>query len=234
MTIVDAVVPVGGLGTRLLPATKSQPKEMLPVVRKPVAQYVVEELAQAGVERVLFVTGRRKRALEDHFDADPELERAVGGAGAALDTRSGVEVFYTRQARPRGLGDALLCAQGFASGRPVVVALGDAIVSGLGSGGGLVARLVEAFEAGDADAAVAVEEVSDAAVSRYGVVAVDGEVVTDVVEKPSVEEAPSRLAVAARYVLGPAVFAALGEVQPDAGGEIQVADALRAVVRGGG
>jgi UTP--glucose-1-phosphate uridylyltransferase len=235
VTITDAVVPVGGLGTRLLPATKSQPKEMLPVVGAPVVQYVVEELARAGIERVLFVTGRRKRAIEDHFDADPELERAIG-AGARTDTRAGLQVLYTRQAAPRGLGDALRYADGFAGDRPVVVALGDAIVSG--DQPGVLSRLIEAFEQTGADAALAVEEVSPEDVSRYGVVAVAGASspfeVTDVVEKPAVADAPSRLAIAARYVFGPRVFAALRATEPDHRGEVQVADALRKLLAGGG
>ena len=123
MPITDAVIPVAGLGTRLLPATRSQPKEMLPVVDKPVVQYVVEELERAGIERVLFVTGRRKRAIEDHFDADPEL-----GEGPLMDPRTGLQLFDARQPRPAGLGDALRYAESFADGRGVAVALGDTII----------------------------------------------------------------------------------------------------------
>lgn len=237
MAITDAVIPVGGLGTRLLPATKSQPKEMLPIVDTPVVQYVIEELARAGIERVLFVTGRRKRAIEDHFDADPELERALGG-GPLTDPRAGVQVLYTRQASPRGLGDALRCAEGFAGTRSVAVALGDAIITS-GDGPALVPRLIAAYERHGADAALAVEEVPAESVSRYGAVAVGGELgdaldVTDVVEKPAPDEAPSKLVVAARYVLGPRVFAALRRTPPDDGGEVQVADALRRVLGEGG
>ena len=123
MPVTDAVIPVAGLGTRLLPATRSQPKEMLPVLDKPVVQYVVEELAASGITRVLFVTGRRKRAIEDHFDADPEL-----GSAPLIDPRTGLQILYTRQARPAGLGDAVCYGAGFAVGRGVVVALGDAIM----------------------------------------------------------------------------------------------------------
>ena len=245
MAISDAVIPVGGLGTRLLPATKSQPKEMLPVVGAPVVQYVIEELARAGIERVLFVTGRRKRAIEDHFDADPELERAIGDRAQA-DTRGGLQVLYTRQAAPLGLGDALRYAEGFACERPVVVALGDAILTGPGPG--IVSRLIATYEQTRADAVLAVEEVAPEAVSRYGVVAVrdagsaasDRQAagaawldVSDVVEKPAPEQAPSRLAIAARYVFSPRVFAALRGIGPDARGEVQVADALRAMLAAG-
>ncbi|HEX4110719.1 MAG TPA: UTP--glucose-1-phosphate uridylyltransferase [Solirubrobacteraceae bacterium] len=229
MSITDAVIPVAGLGTRLLPATKSQPKEMLPLVDRPVVQRVVEELAAAGVRRVLLVTGRRKRAIEDHFDVDPELEAALP-AGTVLDPRAGLEVYYTRQPRPLGLGDALRCAATFAGDRPVVVALGDTVITGE-----VVRRMIGAQARSGADAVLAVEEVSPDAVSRYGIVSAgeDGEV-SAVVEKPDPAHAPGRLAVAARYVLGPAVFAALRDAPPDARGEVQVADALRAVIAGGG
>jgi UTP--glucose-1-phosphate uridylyltransferase len=230
VAIIDAVIPVGGLGTRLLPATKSQPKEMLPLVDKPVVQYVVEELAAAGIERLLFVTGRRKRAIEDHFDADPELERLVGGAFG--DPKAGLEVLYTRQARPRGLGDALLCAASFSAGRPVVVALGDTVVTSPGDGPPVVARLIDASQG--ADAVLAVEEVDPQAVGRYGIVAVERGVVTEIVEKPALDAAPSRTAIAARYVLGPAVFEALRLTEPDAQGELQLTDALCRVLAGGG
>lgn len=237
MTITDAVIPVGGLGTRLLPATKSQPKEMLPVVGTPVVQYVIDELARAGIRRVLFVTGRRKRAIEDHFDADPELERVVGAPLA--DPSAGMQVLYTRQPRPLGLGDALRYARGFAGERPVVVALGDAII-GPHAGPGIVRRLVAAHEQHGAEVSVAVEEVALEHVSRYGIVAPRAPLaggameISDLVEKPAGGSAPSRLAVAARYVLGPAVFAALEQIGPDARGEVQLADAVRLVIAEGG
>jgi UTP--glucose-1-phosphate uridylyltransferase len=231
--ITNAVVPVAGLGTRLLPASRSAPKEMLPVVDKPVVQYVVEELAAAGIEQLLFVTGRRKRAIEDHFDHDPELDRAADGAPG-----DGLRILYTRQPRPSGLGDALHHAEGFADGRGVVVALGDAIIEPPRTGPGIVTRLIEAFERTGASAALAVTEVEH--VERYGVVSTtgggDGDgglAVSDIVEKPRPEEAPSRLAVAARYVLGPRVFAALREVTPDASGEVQLTAALRQVISDG-
>ena len=233
------MIPVGGLGTRLLPATKSQPKEMLPLVDVPVVQLVVEELARAGIERLLFVTGRRKRAIEDHFDADAELELALDGRPMA-DPAAGLEVLYIRQARPLGLGDALRHAEGFAAGRPIVVALGDAIIRGA-AGPEIVARLGEAFDRYGADAALAVEEVPEALVSRYGIVAPGPWLehervleVTDLLEKPAVTHTPSRYAVAARYVLGPAVFAALGQTPPGPTGELELSDAIGRVIRDGG
>jgi UTP--glucose-1-phosphate uridylyltransferase len=237
--LTDAVIPVAGLGTRLLPATRSQPKEMLPVVDKPVVQYVVEELLAAGIERVLFVTGRRKRAIEDHFDADPELERALG-TEPPIDPRGGLKVLYTRQLRPDGLGDALRYAEGFGEGRAVVVALGDTIVAPAPAPDpGIIARLAGAYDELGASAALAVVEVGEDAVSSYGIVCGteirDGIIeVTDVIEKPDPSEVTSRLAVAARYVLGPSVFAALRDTAPDAGGEVQLADGLRTVLREGG
>jgi UTP--glucose-1-phosphate uridylyltransferase len=234
--ITQAVIPVAGLGTRLLPATRSQPKEMLPVVDKPVVQYVVEELVAAGVKRVLFVTGRRKRAIEDHFDADPELDHAVGALAVPGD---GLEIMYTRQPRPAGLGDALRCATGFAGTGGTIVALGDAIIAPPPSGEpGIVSRLAEAYLQTGASAAVAVTEVAPEQVRNYGIVVprAPGQVmdVADVVEKPQPQAVESRLAVAARYVLGPSVFAALRDTQPDASGEVQLTDALRRVIREGG
>ena len=235
--IRDAIVPVAGLGTRLLPATRSAPKEMLPIVDKPVVQYVVEELARAGIDRVLMVTGRRKRAIEDHFDADPEL---IGSPPPA----AGVQLFYTRQPTPAGLGDAVARGAGFAdpSSRGVVVALGDAIIGPRSDGGpGIVARLIEAHTEHGADATIAVTEVAEAEVDRYGIVAgqplAAGQptiAVTRIVEKPAPGAVDSRLAVAARYVLGPAVFAALRDQPPGTGGEIQLTDAIASVIENGG
>jgi UTP--glucose-1-phosphate uridylyltransferase len=233
--VTDAVIPVAGLGTRLLPATRSQPKEMLPVVDKPVVQYVVEELVAAGIERVLFVTGRRKRAIEDHFDADPEL-----GSDPLIDPRTGLQIFYTRQAEPAGLGDAVRYGGSFSHGEAAAVALGDSIIQPpRPRATGIMRRLIEAYETGGVDAVIAVEEVPDEAVRRYGIVVGHGDgdgviEVQSVLEKPFPEDVESRLAVAARYVFGRSVFAALRETAPDAGGEVQVADALNRVIGGGG
>jgi UTP--glucose-1-phosphate uridylyltransferase len=199
---------------------------MLPLVDKPVVQYVVEELAAAGIERVLFVTGRRKRAIEDHFEGDPEL---------------GLEIFYTRQPEPRGLGDAVARAGAFVTERGAVVALGDSIVT-RGDGPGIVARLIDAFEAAGASAAVAVAPVADALVSRYGVVVPAGAAVPDAPfdvaelhEKPDPADVPpSGQAIMGRYVLGPAVFDALSHTAPDASGEVQLTDALNLVLSRGG
>jgi UTP--glucose-1-phosphate uridylyltransferase len=235
VAITDAVVPVGGLGTRLLPATRSQPKEMLPVVDTPVVQYVVEELVRAGIARVLFVTGRRKRAIEDHFDADPELDLEP-----LIDPRTGLQVFYTRQARPAGLGDAIRYAHGFGRQAGIVVALGDAIIETPASATpGIVPRLIDAYERHDAAAACAVQEVPDEAVSRYGIAIGSRGAGNEpfeldaVIEKPDPSAVPSRTAIMGRYVLGPSVFAALRETAPDESGEVQLTAALQSVLESG-
>jgi UTP--glucose-1-phosphate uridylyltransferase len=242
--VMDAVVPVAGLGTRLLPATKSQPKEMLPVVGKPVVQYVVEELAAAGIERLLFVTGRGKSSIEDHFDPDPELIRALREGGkedllAELDfERMGVEFLYTRQAEPKGLGDAVGCAERFAGDRPFALALGDSIL-GQGTSSNVVPQLAEALDHAGAVAALAVEEINPSEAPLRGVVVPAGEVadgpfdVAAMVEKPPAEEAPSRFAVAARYVLTPAIFPALRGIEAGTGGEIQLTDAISSLIDAG-
>jgi UTP--glucose-1-phosphate uridylyltransferase len=225
LSITDAVVPVAGLGTRLLPATRAVPKEMLPVAGRPVVQHVVEELVGAGIRRILLVTSRGKTAIEDHFDGDEELERA------------GVRLLFTRQPQPRGLGDAILRAEGFAADRPFVVALGDAIVPA-GDAPGIVSRLVAAVGERGAAGAVAVEEVRAEDVSRYGIVAPregadPAAEVFAVGEKPPAGVAPRNLAIAARYVLPPAIFGALRATPPGARGEVQLTDALRQLLVGG-
>jgi UTP--glucose-1-phosphate uridylyltransferase len=244
MGVVDAVVPVAGLGTRLLPATKSQPKEMLPVVGKPVVQYVVEELAAAGIERILFVTGRGKGAIEDHFDPDPDLIRRLRETGkeellAELEyERMGVDFLYTRQPEPRGLGDAVACAERFAGDRPFALALGDSIIAG-GSPSSLVQALADALDEKHAAAAIAVEEIEPAEAGLRGVVIPAGSTsdaifeLAGVVEKPTEVGPRGTLAVAARYVLGPSIFPALREVEPDAGGEIQLTDAIARLIDAG-
>lgn len=244
MTIDIAVVPVAGLGTRLLPATKSQPKEMLPVGRKPVVQYIVEELAAAKIRRLLFVTGARKSAIENHFDEDQQLISYLRESGreeelAELDfERQEMEYFYTRQRRQLGLGHAVLCARSLIGNQPFVVALGDSII-GLHAKSGIVARMLEEFEQSKADVVVAFEEVPANEVERYGIAEPRG-IVGDrfelqrIVEKPAVAEAPSNLAVAGRYVFGPAIFDELAATKPGKGGEIQLTDAIQNLLSKGG
>jgi UTP--glucose-1-phosphate uridylyltransferase len=238
-----AVIPVAGLGTRLLPATKSQPKEMLPVGRKPVVQYVVEELTRVGITRVLFVTGPGKASIENHFDRNAELIQTLRETGkeellAALEfERSTVQYFYTRQRELLGLGHAVACARSFAGNQPFVVALGDSII-GMHAESDVVQRMTRCYHERDAAAVIAFEEVPHDEVSRYGIAKPkqDDELfeIEDLVEKPSPHEAPSNLAIAARYVLSPAIFDALAQTRRGKGGEIQLTDAIRTVIRNGG
>ena len=243
MPVQLAVVPVAGRGTRLLPLTKSQPKEMLPIGRKPVVQYVVEELAANGIKRLLFVTGPGKTAIENHFDIDAELIEHLRHSGkeellAELAfERADLEYFYTRQRRQLGLGHAVLCARPVVGDQALVVALGDSIV-GHDPPSNIVARMIEHFERSGADAVVAFEQVAAEEVSQYGIAlpgATSGDVfeLADLIEKPSPNEAPSRLAVAARYVFSPRIFEYLERTRPGKGGEIQLTDAVRAMIADG-
>ena len=234
-TIRKAVIPVAGLGTRLLPSTKSQPKEMLPVGRKPVVQYVVEELVRAGITQILMITGRSKRAIEDHFDRDEDLVSRLKSGGHehlvdALDYEVlPVTLFYTRQHAPQGLGDALRYAQDFVGNEPFVVALGDTIItSGKRE---VVSRLMDSFERNQASAVIAVENVLPEDVFKYGIVtpAAPGDdfPISDMIEKPPMNASPSTLAIAARYVFGPEIFGALKSTLPDRKGEVQLVDAIK-------
>lgn len=229
------MVPVAGYGTRLLPATKSQPKEMLPVARKPIVQYVVEELLANGVDEILFVTGRNKSSIENHFDHDPELARVLDAANKTdlLEELSELRAhfFYTRQRLQRGLGDAILSGENFAGEQPFVVALGDSIL-GLHANSRTVSRMIELFEARHASCVIAVEEVPLEQVSHYGVVQVadpasDELRVVTLVEKPAPETAPSNLAIAGRYIFSPLIFDLIRRVKPDQRNEIQLTDAMR-------
>ncbi|MHC4403813.1 MAG: UTP--glucose-1-phosphate uridylyltransferase [Planctomycetota bacterium] len=243
MSIDVAVVPVAGRGTRLLPLTKSQPKEMLPVGRKPVVQYVVEELARCGIGRLLFVTGPGKTAIENHFDVDVELIAGLREAGKEellselAFEREDLEYLYTRQRRQLGLGHAVLCGRAVVGGQPFVVALGDSII-GLNAESQIVRVMIERFETSTAAAVIAFEEVPQEEVSQYGIAKPRGKVtevfeLDDLVEKPDVSEAPSNLAVAARYVLSPAIFDYLEKTPPGKGDEIQLTDAIRALIKDG-
>ncbi len=253
--ITSAVVPVAGLGTRMLPATKSQPKEMLPVGKKPIVQYVVEELVRSGIEQVLFITGKNKASIENHFDFDHELMRSLRESGkedllAELQyERMRVNFFYTRQRRQRGLGDAILCAEHFAGEEPFVVALGDSII-GLHADSSSVREMRQIFQEESPCAVIAVEEVAPETIGNYGVVQPAGALppnnageggageggagqggtffeINDLVEKPPPAEAPSNLAIAGRYVFSPLIFGAIRETDPDPRGEIQLTDAMR-------
>ncbi|HHH40448.1 MAG TPA: hypothetical protein ENK56_00405 [Chloroflexi bacterium] len=244
--ITKAIVPAAGWGTRLLPATKSQPKEMLPVGRKPAVQYVVEELQAAGVHQILIITGRRKRAIEDHFDADPDLVRVLREAGneALIEALSyieaGTQFFYTRQSTPQGLGHAISLGASFVDGEDCIVALGDSLLWGPDPAAPLRA-MMQAHKELQAAAVIAVEAVPEEETHQYGIVVPEVEDpppgrpvrLTDIVEKPRRGTAPSNLAVAARYTFSPLIFDALARVVPDQRGEIQLTDAIRLLIQMG-
>ena len=233
MAVTKAVIPAAGLGTRFLPATKASPKEMLPVVDKPAIQYVVEEAAAAGLTDVLMITGRSKRALEDHFDRVVELEDALAAKGdlerLALVRKATdlAKVHYVRQGDPRGLGHAVLAAAEHVGRQPFAVLLGDDLIDPRDP---LLTRMVE-VQAREGGSVVALMEVPPDTISMYGCAAVEpggGDVVrvTGLVEKPAADEAPSNLAIIGRYVLSPTVFDVLRETPPGRGGEIQLTDAI--------
>ena len=235
-TVTKAVIPAAGLGTRFLPATKATPKEMLPVVDKPAIQLVVEEAAAAGIGDVLMVTGRNKRPLEDHFDRAAELESILEASGQTdrlqlvRESTDLAAVHYVRQGEPRGLGHAVLCAALHVGDLPFAVRLGDDLIDPRDP---LLTRMIE-VRGEHGGSVVALMEVPRDQIHLYGCAAVeaipggrDVVRVTDLVEKPSVEEAPSSYAVIGRYVLDPAVFGVLERTEPGRGGEIQLTDALR-------
>lgn len=230
-----AVVPAAGLGTRFLPATKATPKEMLPVVDKPAIQYVVEEAVSAGIDDVLFITGRNKRALEDHFDRNLELETVLRSKGdderlaLASEATDLARIHYVRQGDPLGLGHAVLMAENHVGPEPFAVLLGDDLIDPRDP---ILDRMVQ-VRAEHGGSVICLMEVPRASISLYGCAAVsatsDADVldVTDLVEKPDAADAPSTYAIIGRYVLDPTVFAILRETRPGRGGEIQLTDALR-------
>lgn len=232
-----AVLPAAGLGTRFLPATKAQPKEMLPVVDKPLIQYVVEECVASGIDNIIVVTGRGKNAIEDHFDSSPELESFLEEKGKpdlvrlVREISNMVHFSYTRQKEPLGLGHAVLVAKELVGNEPFAVLLGDVIIPGKNPA---TKQLVEVYEK-TGKGAIAVEEVPRERTSLYGIVDVEqkngaGErtmKIRDLVEKPSPADAPSTLAITGRYLLPPEIFDCLERTKPGRGGEIQLTDALR-------
>jgi len=234
MTVRKAVFPVGGLGTRFLPATKAMPKEMLTLVDKPLIQYCVEEAKQAGITEVIFVTGRGKRAIEDHFDVSFELENTLTKKGKRKlrdelrKIHDLANFSYVRQGEPLGLGHAVLCAKNLVGNEPFAVILGDDIIRGKVP---CLKQMVKVFEK-HGGPVVAVQRVTGAAIKDYGVIKhrrIDDQVhqVVDLVEKPEPSQAPSDLAVIGRYILTPAIFRYLETTKPGRGGEIQLTDALK-------
>jgi UTP--glucose-1-phosphate uridylyltransferase len=236
--VTKAVIPAAGLGTRFLPATKAQPKEMLPVVDKPAIQYVVEEAVRSGIEDILIITGRGKRTLEDHFDRNFELEYYLeqkGKAEALEEIRSLAElaeIHYVRQGEPLGLGHAVSVAAKHVGDNPFVVMLGDDIMTDEST---VLSDMIATYEH-YGRSVIALSEFPPEEISSYG--CVDPEVVSDVlvqvrsiVEKPKPEDAPSNLAVMGRYVFTPEIFGALAEIRPGVGGEIQLTDAIAVLLQ---
>jgi UTP--glucose-1-phosphate uridylyltransferase len=239
-TLRKAVIPVAGLGTRFLPATKAQPKEMLPLVDTPVIQYVVEEAIRAGIESIVLVTGRGKGAIENHFDVAYELEDTLRRRGKqedldlVRDITHLAQFAYVRQGEPLGLGHAVLCARHAVGDEPFALLLGDDVFDERDSA---LDALIKAYEA-TGKSVVGVQEVPVEHVSRYGIVSAPGKDepiwdVTAIVEKPEPAQAPSRWAVVGRYVLEPRVFEHLAALKPGVGGEYQLTDALASLAREG-
>ncbi len=236
-SVRKAIIPAAGLGTRFLPATKAQPKEMLPIVDKPTIQYIIEEAVASGIEDIIIVTGRGKRAIEDHFDKSYELEETLAKKGK-FDLLEQVQaianlanIHYIRQKEPLGLGHAIHCAKSFIGDEPFAVLLGDDIVHSETKP--CLKQLIEVYERFNSSV-IGVQEVPDEDVSKYGIVSIkQTEIakncfhVNDLVEKPKLENAPSNYAIMGRYVLRPEIFDILDTQTPGAGGEIQLTDAIK-------
>lgn len=232
--IRKAVIPAAGFGTRFLPATKAMPKEMLPIVDKPTIQYIAEEILESGIDQILIISGHAKRAIEDHFDSSPELESHLyehGKMSVLKEIRkiSSIKIHYVRQQYMRGLGDAILCAKEFVDGEPFGVILGDDVVYHPETPA--LKQLMEQYEQ-TGGTVIGCQRVAPDRVSAYGIIA-GKEIndkgllkVDDMVEKPSISEAPSRVAALGRYVITPEVFEVLEQTEPGKGGEIQLTDAL--------
>ena len=237
MKVKKAVIPAAGLGTRFLPATKAQPKEMLPIVDKPTIQYIVEEAVESGIEDLIIVTGRHKRAIEDHFDKHLELEMALEEKGKddmldmVKDISDLINVQYVRQKEPKGLGDAILRAKTFIGDEPFAVLLGDDIVKAETP---VTKQLMEVYEEKEASI-IGVQKVADELVHKYGIVDYfesenDLYHVNNLIEKPNLDEAPSNIAILGRYIIEPEIFSILENTPPGKGNEIQLTDALLELV----
>ena len=232
--IRKAIIPAAGLGTRFLPATKAQPKEMLPIVDKPTIQYIIEEAVASGIEEILIITGRSKKCIEDHFDKSVELELELEKSGKeemlkmVRDISDMVDIHFIRQKEPKGLGHAISCAKTFVGNEPFAVLLGDDIV--YNEGKPCLKQLIDCYDEYNTSV-LGVQTVAAKDVNKYGIVNgihIEDRVykVKGLVEKPSVEEAPSNVAILGRYIITPRIFKILEETKPGKGGEIQLTDAL--------
>lgn len=234
MKVRKAIIPAAGLGTRFLPATKAQPKEMLPIVDKPTLQYIIEEAVASGIEEVLVIIGRNKNSIQDHFDKSVELELELekNGKSELLEEvrliSNMVQIHYVRQIEPKGLGHAVLCAKSFIGNEPFAVLLGDDIVY---ADKPCLGQMIDAYDEYKTSI-LGVQEVAATEVNKYGIV--DGKYIEDriykvkgLVEKPAIDEAPSNIAILGRYIINPAIFEILENTKPGKGGEIQLTDALK-------
>lgn len=237
MRVRKAIIPAAGLGTRFLPATKAQPKEMLPIVDKPTIQYIIEEAVASGIEEILIITGRNKKSIEDHFDKSVELEMELSKANKEelLELVKGisdmVDIHYIRQKEPKGLGHAIYCAKSFVGNEPFAILLGDDVVD---SEVPCLKQLINCYDEYKTSI-LGVQTVAKENVNKYGIV--DGLHIEDrvykvkkLVEKPSVEEAPSNVAILGRYIITPQIFEILENTKPGKGGEIQLTDALETLI----
>ncbi|MBB6624625.1 UTP--glucose-1-phosphate uridylyltransferase GalU [Clostridium gasigenes] len=237
MKVRKAIIPAAGLGTRFLPATKAQPKEMLPIVDKPTIQYIIEEAIASGIEEILIITGRNKKCIEDHFDKSIELEMELAKSGKedllelVKDISDMVDIHYIRQKEPKGLGHAIYCAKAFVGNEPFAVLLGDDIVD---SEKPCLKQLIDCFSEYKTSI-LGVQTVPATDVNKYGIVDgihIEDRVykVKDLVEKPSLEDAPSNVAILGRYIITPQIFDILEHTKPGKGGEIQLTDALKTLI----
>lgn len=237
MRVKKAIIPAAGLGTRFLPATKAQPKEMLPIVDKPTIQYIIEEAVSSGIEEILIITGRNKRAIEDHFDKSVELEQELEVhekdelLAMVKDISNMANIYYIRQKEPKGLGHAISCARTFVGNEPFAVMLGDDVVD---SEVPCLKQLIDCYNEFKTTI-LGVQEVPQKEVSKYGIVKgmhIEDRVfkVKDLIEKPKVEEAPSNIAILGRYIITPQIFEILENTKPGKGGEIQLTDALKTLI----
>ncbi|EQK43961.1 UTP-glucose-1-phosphate uridylyltransferase [[Clostridium] bifermentans ATCC 638] len=237
-TVKKAIIPAAGLGTRFLPATKSQPKEMLPIVDKPTLQYIIEEAINSGIEEILIITGRNKKSIEDHFDKSVELELELKQKGKTemlemiQEISNMVNIHYIRQKEPKGLGHAIHCAKSFIGDEPFAVLLGDDIVD---SDIPCLKQLIDTYDEYKTSI-LGVQEVAKEDANKYGILNckyIEDRVykVKDMIEKPNVEEAPSNIAILGRYIITPAIFEILENQAPGKGGEIQLTDALKTLAQ---
>ena len=237
MRVKKAIIPAAGLGTRFLPATKAQPKEMLPIVDKPTIQFIIEEAIASGIEEILIITGRNKKCIEDHFDKSIELEMELEKSGKSQllelvrDISDMVDIHYIRQKEPRGLGHAIYCAKTFVGNEPFAVMLGDDVVD---SEVPCLKQLIDCYSEYNTSI-LGVQKVPEDQVDKYGIVNgrfIEDRVykVNDLVEKPSPEEAPSNIAILGRYIITPEIFTHIENTPPGKGGEIQLTDALKSLI----